>query len=244
MVGAWCHISPPDLQNELRFEDVVELNVPGVFVDGPDGSEVTAVAAGTCFDFNATNKHLYIVGSEEGHIYKCSKAYKKHFVDIIQGHHLTIYSMKWNPFHSYVFVTCGADWAVKIWDSNLKDPMFTYDLNSVVCDIAWSPFASTVFAACTADGKVFVFDLSINKYEPLCVQPIIQKKKTKLTHIAFNPTYPVIIVGDDRGFVTTLKLSPNLRKALKEKTYSKENEVAKLEKLMNFVREPLLEKAT
>ena len=62
MVGAWCHISPPDLQNELRFEDVVELNVPGVFVDGPDGSEVTAVAAGTCFDFNATNKHLYIVG--------------------------------------------------------------------------------------------------------------------------------------------------------------------------------------
>ena len=49
--------------------------------------------------------------------------------------------------------------------------MFTYDLNSVVCDIAWSPFASTVFAACTADGKVFVFDLNINKYEPLCVQP-------------------------------------------------------------------------
>ena len=32
--------------------------------------------------------------------------------------------------------------------------------------------------------------------------------------------------------------------ASQEKTYSKENEVAKLEKLMNFVREPLLEKAT
>ena len=51
-----------------------------------------------------------------------------------------------------------------------SDPMFTYDLNSVVGDVAWSPFASTVFAAVTADGRVHVFDLSINKYEPLCVQ--------------------------------------------------------------------------
>ena len=31
---------------------------------------------------------------------------------------------------------------------------------------------------------------------------VIQKKKTKLTHIAFNPTYPVIIVGDDRYVYT------------------------------------------
>ena len=48
--------------------------------------------------------------------------------------------------------------------------MFTFDLNSVVGDIAWSPYAATVLAAVTADGKIHVFDLSINKYEPLCVQ--------------------------------------------------------------------------
>ena len=35
--------------------------------------------------------------------------------------------------------------------------MFTFDLSSVVCDVAWAPFASTVFAACTADGKVGVW---------------------------------------------------------------------------------------
>ena len=120
--------------------------------------------------------------------------------------------------------------------------MFTFDLGSVVCDVAWAPFASTVFAACTADGKIHVFDLNMSKYEPLCVQSVIQKKKTKLTRIAFNPSYPILIVGDDRGSVSTLKLSPNLRKALKEKTYSRANEVAKLEKLMKFVREPLLGK--
>lgn len=36
-------------------------------------------------------------------------------------------------------------------------------------------------------------------------------KKAKLTHIAFNPTEPVILVGDDHGLVQTHKLSPNLR---------------------------------
>ncbi len=126
-----------------------------------------------------------------------------------------------------------------------RDPMFTFDLNNVVGDVAWAPYCSTVFAAVTADGKVHVFDLNINKYEPLCVQSgerymfvcrlcffqrcvqkhlprkftcfslvVIQKKRTKLTHVCFNPVYPVVIIGDDKGTVICLKLSPNLRKNL------------------------------
>jgi len=33
-----------------------------------------------------------------------------------------------------------------------------------------------------------------------------------LTHVSFNQRDPIIIVGDDRGGVNSLKLSPNLRK--------------------------------
>lgn len=44
---------------------------------------------------------------------------------------------------------------------------------------------------------------------------VIQKKRTKLTHVEFNPTYPVLLVGDDRGTILCVKLSPNLRKAKK-----------------------------
>ena len=36
------------------------------------------------------------------------------------------------------------------------------------------------------------------KYEPICEQLVTPKKKTKLTHIAYNPKFPIIIVGDDR----------------------------------------------
>ena len=37
-------------------------------------------------------------------------------------------------------------------------------------------------------------------------------KRAKLTHVSFNQSDPVLIVGDDRGGVNSLKLSPNLRK--------------------------------
>ena len=46
--------------------------------------------------------------------------------------------------------------------------------------------------------QVHVFDLNVNKYEAICEQLVTPKKKTKLTHIAFNPKYPIIVVGDDR----------------------------------------------
>ncbi|KAL8204201.1 UNVERIFIED_CONTAM: cytoplasmic dynein with WD40 domain [Gekko kuhli] len=57
-----------------------------------------------------------------------------------------------------------------------------------------------------------VFDLGVNKYEPICNQAVVAKKKNKITHIQFNAIYPIVIIGDDRGHVTCLKLSPNLRK--------------------------------
>lgn len=57
-----------------------------------------------------------------------------------------------------------------------------------------------------------MFDLNINKYEALCTQVVVAKKKNKITHIQFNPVHPVVIIGDERGQVTCLKLSPNLRK--------------------------------
>lgn len=37
-----------------------------------------------------------------------------------------------------------------------SSPMFTFDLNAAVGDVAWSPFSSTVFAAVTTDGTVSV----------------------------------------------------------------------------------------
>ena len=54
-----------------------------------------------------------------------------------------------------------------------------------------------------------MFDLAINRLEPLCEQRVV--KKAKLTRVVFNPLEPVLLIGDDKGAVIALKLSPNLR---------------------------------
>ncbi|XP_072270091.1 dynein axonemal intermediate chain 1 [Pyxicephalus adspersus] len=231
------------IKNELVHTDVIRLSVVESEESKVEGFQLQTNGCGTSFDFHRQIDYLFLVGTEEGKIHKCSKAYSTQFLDTFDAHNMAVDAVRWNPFHSKVFITCSSDWTVKIWEHNIRTPMFVFDLNSAVGDVAWAPYSSTVFAAVTTDGKVHVFDLSINKYEAICQQAIVAKKKTKLTHIEFNPVHPVIIVGDDRGYVSCLKLSPNLRKLPKEKKGQEvqkgpEVEVAKLDRLLALVREP------
>ncbi|XP_010008637.1 PREDICTED: dynein intermediate chain 1, axonemal, partial [Nestor notabilis] len=231
------------VQNELLHTDVIKLSVEGTTAQGPEGLQLKTLGCGTSFDFHKKIDYLFLVGTEEGKIYKCSKCYSSQFLDVFEAHHMAVDSVSWNPYHPKVFISCSSDWTVKIWDHTIKTPMFVYDLNSGVGDVAWAPYSSTVFAAVTTDSKAHVFDLSINKYEALCTQLVVTKKKNKITHVQFNPIYPVVIIGDQRGHVICLKLSPNLRKVPKAKKGQEvekgpEVETAKLEKLLNLVREP------
>ncbi|CAJ1051534.1 dynein%2C axonemal, intermediate chain 1, paralog 2 [Xyrichtys novacula] len=230
------------IKNELVFTDIITLLPNGAISEGPEDSQQASTACGTSLDFHKQIDFLFLVGTEEGKIHKCSKSYSSQFLETYVAHSWPVDAVKWNHFHPKVFISCSSDWTVKIWDHTINTPMFTFDLNVAVCDVAWSPYSSTVFAAVTTDGTVHVFDLNINKYEPICVQQVVAKK-TALTHIEFNPIYPIIIVGDDQGCVTSLKLSPNLRKKPKTKKgqdlpKGPEVEIAKMEKLLSLLREP------
>ncbi|KAM5258219.1 dynein axonemal intermediate chain 1 isoform 4-T4 [Hipposideros larvatus] len=231
----------PVWQSELVHTDVIKLKVEGSTKEGQDGLQLHTVGCGTAFDFHKEIDYMFLVGTEDGKIYKCSKSYSSQFLDTYDAHNMAVDVVSWNPYHTNVFMSCSSDWTVKIWDHTIKTPMFIYDLNSAVGDVAWAPYSSTVFAAVTTNGKTHVFDLSINKYEAICSQPVVARKKNKITHVQFNPIHPIIIVGDDRGHVTCLKLSPNLRKMPKEKGQDVKKdpavEIAKLDKLLNLVRE-------
>lgn len=195
-------------------------------------TSLTGLAGGCCFDFNRFSEHLFVVGTEEGKIHKCSKAYSGQYLETYDGHHMAVYAARWNPFHPRIFLSCSADWTVKLWDHNMTKPVMTFDLSEAVGDVAWSPFSSTVFAAVTNDGKVHVYDLQVNKHEPLCEQKVV--KRARLTHVAFNQRDPVLLVGDDRGGVISLKLSPNLRKAadVPEGSTQQEVELGKMDALL------------
>jgi dynein intermediate chain 1 len=184
------------------------------------------------------------VGTEEGGVALYSKAYVGQLQESFDGHHLSVYSLRWNPFHPRVFLSCSADWTIKLWEVGSPKPIMSFDLSNPVGDVAWAPYSSTVFAAITSDGRLRVFDLNVNKHEPIGESRVV--KKAKLTRLSFNPKEPVVLVGDDAGAVMSLKLSPNLRKmaAPSIDDLDRKNEVDKLERLLVYGdRDPKLARA-
>ncbi|KAM4740179.1 dynein, axonemal, intermediate chain 1, paralog 2 [Anableps anableps] len=233
------------VKNEIISSDIIRLSVKGAVSDEADGAQLSSISYGRSLDFHKEIDYLFLVGTEEGKIYKCSKSYSSQFLETYDAHNMPVDTVKWNFFHPKIFISCSSDWTIKIWDHTINTPMFTFVLNAAVGDVAWAPYSSTVFAAVTTDRKVHVFDLSINKHEAICQQLVVIKKKIKLTHIVFNPIHPIIIVGDDQGNVISLKLSPNLRKKPKikkgqELSKGSEAEVAKMDKLLSLLRDPEL----
>ncbi len=73
----------------------------------------------SCFDFTPFMKHLYLVGTEDGHIMECNKTYNDGFTKIYKNaHYMNIYCIKWNPFHDKIFLTCSENWTIKLWETN------------------------------------------------------------------------------------------------------------------------------
>lgn len=201
------------IKNELHRTEIIKLKMDPTADALAESTDSFGVGAGMCFDFNKFSDHIFAVGTEEGKIHKCSKAYNSRYLHTWNAHSMAVYTINWNCIDPNVFVSCSADWTVKVWHQHQKDdtPLFSFDLGTSVGDVAWAPFSSTVFACVTSDGKVYIFDLAQDKNDPICVQNVT--KKAKLTKVSFNRTFPIVCVGDDHGGTYSFKLSPNLRKA-------------------------------
>ncbi|XP_015178922.1 PREDICTED: dynein intermediate chain 2, ciliary isoform X3 [Polistes dominula] len=231
-------------QKELGLTTVMTLYLDQPPIPGPDGTMITLKGCGTCLAFYPSDEHVFLVGTEEGTMYKCNTAYSSIYMQIYnEAHNMPVYRIVFNKYNSKIFASCSGDWRIKIWEDERPDPLFMFDLGVPIGDVQWAPYSSTVLACVSNDGKVTVFDLNVNKYRPICSQAIVSKKKYKLTRLAFNTKLPFIIVGDDKGTINALKLSPNLR--VKVKPTKKqidltdtELECMKLEKLLSFIREP------
>jgi dynein intermediate chain 1, axonemal len=213
-------------KNELNTELVMQLKcIPSSFPDC-DETNILGLASGCCFDFSPKHDELFLVGTEEGMIMKCNVSSAQQ-LESYHGHHMAVYTVQWSPFEDDIFISCSADWTVKIWNHNNGTPLLSLDLGSAVGDVMWSPYSSTILAAVTSDGKVHIYDLNENKMDPLCRQKIV--KNSRLSKIRFS-TGSILLVGDDRGGISSLKLSPNLRRSLNEqgKECEKQNQIESL----------------
>ncbi|KAJ8376223.1 hypothetical protein SKAU_G00068030 [Synaphobranchus kaupii] len=165
---------------------------------------ISRQAPGLCFDFHAEDTIIYLVGTEEGYIHKCSCSYNEQYLETYRGHEGPLYRVTWSPFCPDIFLSCASDWTVQLWRQDLMQPVlgFTSGQRSVF-DAMWSPKWATVFGTVNED-RVEIWDLRSCILDPTIVS--LAGPGVKFTSILFATDTDCILVGDSEGQVSVYQL--------------------------------------
>ena len=170
-------------KSELEFSDLMQLKlVQKTSTKGGEDEEDSALmglAGGCCFDFSRMQEHLFLVGTEEGWIHKCSKAYNSEYLQTYSGHYMAVYTVRWNPFHQSIFAcipTGRPSWGPR--EEHAADVVRPERAGRRPRLVAWS---STTLPRATPTARC-MFDLNENKNEPYCER----SGARWLTKVAFN----------------------------------------------------------
>ncbi len=142
---------------------------------------MSRLSSGMCFAFPPREAALYLTGTEDGFIHRCSVSYAETYLESVAAHQGPVHKVKMSPFSPGVAVSASADWTCKLWDfsgqvtgsqsaqtqqlvegaGTQSAPhsanISTYMVESgcdAVNDVAWSPTNPTRFASVTSDGRL------------------------------------------------------------------------------------------
>ena len=76
--------------------------------------------SGRAIAFKPDDPNRYLIGTDEGDIYLCTTEYASTYLANYQAHATPVYNIMWNSFIPTVFISCAAEWSVKIWDMNYR----------------------------------------------------------------------------------------------------------------------------
>jgi len=160
--------------------------------------------SGTCFDFSAKDASIYVTGTEDGMLHKCSCSYSEQYLESYFGHNGPVHQVRWSPFASNVFISASADWTIKLWKEESSNPVLTFQSgNEQISDVCWSPTNPTVFASTSLDGRLEVWDLSMSTLKPIMSTTVLGEK---LSCLMFSETSPIIVAGGHGGIVGVFRL--------------------------------------
>ncbi|CAF0989978.1 unnamed protein product [Rotaria magnacalcarata] len=156
-------------------------------------------SGGLCFDVCPDDKTIYLCGTEEGLIHRCSVSYNEQYLDTYSGHTGPVYRIAWCPLAKGVFLSSSADWTVSLWTVDRFQPCITFaSRKKPVFDICWSPKSATIFC-CANEEAVEVWDLSKNTLEPINV--ILATQQYIFTSITYAPNSECVLAGTSNGSV-------------------------------------------
>ncbi|CAI9596006.1 unnamed protein product, partial [Staurois parvus] len=165
---------------------------------------ISRQAPGMCFDFLPADCNIYLAGTEEGHIHKCSCSYNEQFLDTYKAHKGPVYKLAWSPFCPDVFLSCSADWSIHLWRQDILKPILTFSATTnAVHDIMWSPTSPLVFGAVT-ENRVEIWDLGVSILDPIIVSSA--KPGVRLTTLLFAKNTNCVLIGDSDGQVSVYTL--------------------------------------
>lgn len=200
------------IQNEMKVTEIAQLPAGIVGLDY----------------FNEQATH-FTVACDDGRMYTVLRTRTTQPPRVLDAHTPPILGLAFNRFHPEVYASSGTDWSLKLWRQGDEKPLQVYDFAPYyVTDIQFSPISSTIIAAVTSDGELFIYDINVHRYQELCKTEIMEQGDGGLTSVRFHHKWPIILVGDDKGRVEALKLSPNLRRNTKtDKEEEERNKMVK-----------------
>jgi WD40 repeat protein len=167
---------------------------------------ISRLASGMSFDFRLGDADVYLAGTEEGTIHKCSCSYNEQYLETFSGHSGPVYQIVASPFHPQVFLSASADWTCRLWHLDYDSARLIFEpCTTYIADVAWSPHNSTVFATVTGDGRLDVWDLTVSAIDP--VASFSNNGVTKFSRVRFSANTSAVVVGDEAGRVHTFKIT-------------------------------------
>ncbi|KAF4705781.1 WD repeat domain 78 [Perkinsus olseni] len=79
-------------------------------------SQAFRQSCGFCLSF-LKDPSMYLVGTEGGLVHRCSTSYSEQYLETYYGHAAAVYKVRCNPFWAPAFLTCSADWTIKLWST-------------------------------------------------------------------------------------------------------------------------------
>ncbi|XP_028282954.1 dynein axonemal intermediate chain 4 [Parambassis ranga] len=167
-------------------------------------SVLSSLTPGLCFDFHPTDSSIYMIGTWEGLIHKCSCTNTQQYLDTYRKHYCPVNCITWSPLNPDVFLSCSSDWTIQLWKQDHTNPVLGFTCaQKAVRDIKWSPKWATVFGAIN-DGQLEIWDLNASLLDPVVVKPAAPG--VTMTSLLFTPKSNCVVVGDSVGQVTVYQL--------------------------------------
>ncbi|CAF4292487.1 unnamed protein product [Rotaria sp. Silwood2] len=155
---------------------------------------------GLCFDIRLNDKTIYLCGTDEGPIHRCSTIYNEKYLESYIGHTAPVYKVHWSPFAENIFLSASADWTVRLWmiGYNRSSMIFSSSNSKIFFDAIWSPKSSTMFC-CVSENTIEIWDLSKSTLDPICIANSTNQRT--LTSIAYATDSDCVLVGTSDGAV-------------------------------------------